>query len=144
GRLVCSGDSRGGQQLPCAACWDTRTGAKTSENSNVGLDWQGIASAGGDLLAITDYKNISHHGKLWVFLDMDGDHSVARRHLLWNLRTGEEIASWGGPFYQTDLVGRDLKSASKRTEPFVLSLSPTGKYVAEGGAGSITVYAVQP
>jgi hypothetical protein len=144
GRLVCSANSRAGKQGPDAACWDTQTGAKTAENNNVAVDWHGIASAGGDLLAITDSKYISHQGRLWVFLDMNNDYSVPQRQLLWNVRTGKEIASWGGGFYQTELWGRDLKRASKERTPFVLSLSPNGRYVAEGGSGSVSVHAVRP
>jgi hypothetical protein len=144
GSLVCSGNSRAGKQGPDAACWDTRTGAKTAENNNVAVDWHGIASAGGDLLAITDSKYISHQGKLWVFLDMNNDYSVPQRQLLWNVRTGKEITSWGGEFYQTELWGKDLLQASKERTPLVLSLSPTGRYVAQGGAGSVSVHAVQP
>jgi hypothetical protein len=150
GRLVCSANSRTGKQGPAAACWDTGTGAKVVENDKVAVDWQGIAGAGGDLLAITDSKYVSHQGKLWVFLDMNDDYSVPQRRLLWNIRTGKEVASWGelsmpwGGLQQKELWGRDLRDLSTITTPFVLSLSPTGKYVAEGGSGSVTVYSVQP
>ncbi len=150
GRLVCSANSRQGQQGPDVACWDTSTGAKIVENDKVAVDSQGIAGAGGDLLAITDSKYVSHQGKLWVFLDMNNDYSVPQRRLLWNTRTGKELASWGeltmpwGGFQQKELWGRDLKDAITRTTPFVLSLSPNGKYVAEGGSGSVSVYSVQP
>ena len=150
GRLACSGNSRPGKLGADPACWDTRTGAKTVEIDKVAVDWQGIASAGGDLLAITDSKYVSHQGKVWVFLDMNNDYSVPQRRLLWNVRTGKEIASWGeltmpwGGFQQKELWGRDLKEATTMTTPFVLSLSPTGKYVAEGGSASVSVYSVQP
>lgn len=150
GKLVCSANSRAGKQAPDAACWDIRTGAKIAENDKVAVDWEGIAGAGGDLLAITDSKYISHQGKLWVFLDMNNDYSVPQRRLLWDIRTGKEIASWGeltmpwGGLQQKELWGRDLKDASTITTPFVLSLSPTGKYVAEGGSASVSVYSVQP
>jgi hypothetical protein len=150
GRLVCSGNLHAEKLGADPACWDTRTGAKTVEIDKVAVDWQGIASAGGDLLAITDSKYVSHQGKVWVFLDMNNDYSVPQRRLLWNVRTGKEIASWGeltmpwGGFQQKELWGRDLKEATTMTTPFVLSLSPTGKYVAEGGSGSVSVYSVQP
>ena len=150
GKLACSANPRAGKRGPDAACWDTRTGAKTVENEAVAVDWQGIAGAGGDLLALTDSKYVSHQGKIWVFLDMDNDYSVPQRQLLWNLRTRREAASWGelsmpwGGFQQKELWGRDLKGATTITSPFVLSLSPTGKYVAEGGSGSVSIYSVHP
>ena len=150
GRLVCSANSRQGKQGPDVACWDTATGVKAVEVDKVAVDWQGIAGAGGDLLAITDSKYVSHQGKLWVFLDMNNDYSVPQRRLLWNIRTGKELASWGeltmpwGGFQQKELWGRDLKDAITTTTPFVFSLSPNGKYVAEGGSGSVSVYSIQP
>jgi hypothetical protein len=144
GGSICTANSREGKQGPDAACWDTQTGAITAENHKVGVDWNGIASAGGDLLAITDSKYISHQGKLWVFLDMNDDYSVPQRKLLWNVRTGKEIASWSASLYQTELWGSDLQRASKERTPFVLSLSPSGRYVAEGGCSSVSVHAVQP
>jgi hypothetical protein len=150
GRLVCSASPRAGKKGPGVACWDTTTGAKASENDIVAVDRRGIASAGGDLLAITDSKYVSHRGKFWAFLDMNDDYSVPQRQLLWNVRTGKEVASWGelsmpwGAFQQKELWGRDLKEATTMTTPFVLSLSPTGKYVAEGGSGSVSAYSIQP
>jgi hypothetical protein len=150
GRLVCSASPRTGKLGADVACWNTQSGAKTAENDPVAVDSQGIASTGGDLLAITDSKYVSHQGKFWVFLDMNDDYSVPQRRLLWNFRTRKEIASWGeltmpwGGFQQKELWGRDLKGATTITTPFVLSLSPTGKYVAEGGSGSVSVYSVQP
>ena len=127
------------------ACWDTQTGAKTAENERVAVDWQGIESAGGSLLAITDYKYVSHQGKLWVFLDMNNDYSVPQRRLIWNIRTGKELTSWGvDELQQTELWGKDYNKAQKIRTKFVLSLSPTGKYIAEGGSGLVSVYAVQP
>ncbi len=150
GRLACSASPRTGKLGADAACWNTQTAVKTVEIDKVAVDRQGIASTGGDLLAITDSKYVSHQGKFWVFLDMNDDYSVPQRRLLWNIRTGIEIASWGevtmpwGGFQQKELWGRDLKDAITRTTPFVLSLSPTGKYVAEGGSGSVSAYSVRP
>jgi hypothetical protein len=145
GRLVCSANPREGKRGPDGACWDAPTGAKAAENDKVSLDWQGMESTGGDLLAITDYKYISHQGELWVILDMNSDYSVPQRQLIWNVRTGKEVASWGfGGLQQKELWGKDLNSARTIRTRFVLSLSPTGKYVAEGGAGSVSAYALEP
>jgi hypothetical protein len=58
GRFFCGSKHLEGKPLPDAACWDTQTGARTAENDKVGVELQGIESAGGDLLAITDYKYV--------------------------------------------------------------------------------------
>jgi hypothetical protein len=145
GNLVCSGNLREGRPLPDVACWDTQTGAKTAENDKVGVDLVGgIESAGGDLLAITDYKYISLPWKsLWEFLDLGSEAVVPRRRLIWDVRTGKERADWG-VLQQKELWGKDLNGARMVKTNFVVSLSPTGKYLAEGGSGSVSVYAVQP
>jgi hypothetical protein len=146
GRLFCGSKHLEGKPLPDAACWDTQTGAKTAENEKVGVELQSIESAGGDLLAITDDKYVSLPFKgLWEFLDMGSSYTVPRRRLIWNVRTGKEVASWGlDDRQQKRLLGapKDAPPITIKTK-FVLSLSPTGKYLAEGGSGSVSAYAVQ-
>ena len=146
GKLVCGANSRGGKQAPDAACWDTKTGAKIAENDKVSVGQNGVASAGGDLSAITDSKFVWRQGKVWQFLDMNDDKQTPRRQLLWNVQTGKEVSSWGnvGRLKQRQLWGRDPKNLSIVETEAVLSLSPSGKYMAEGGSGLVSVYAVQP
>jgi hypothetical protein len=134
-----------GEGAACAFPKESEFGG-FAENDKVAVDQCGIASSGGDLLAITDSKYVSHHGKFWEFLDMENEYSVPQRQLIWNVRTGKEIASWVGVggFDQTELWGRDLNRASKIRTPLILSLSRKGRYVAEGGSGSVSVHAVQP
>jgi len=144
GRLLCAAMRRMSKPpLPDLACWDTQTGAKTVENQEVALDmWGPALSAGGNLLAMTDYKYVSRDGSFWQVLDMSS-YWVPKRSLIWNVRTGKEVASWGA-HQQKEILGSDLNSARTKKTDFVLSLSPTGKYVAEGGSGSVSVFAVQP
>jgi len=144
GRLLCGANHREGRPpLPYVACWDTQTGAKTVENQGVALNmWGPLFSAGGNLLAMTDYRYISREGSFWQILDISS-YWVPKRELIWNARTGKEVASWGAR-QQEELRGRDFKSAQTRKTNFVLSLSPNGKYVAEGGSGSVSLYAVRP
>ena len=145
GRLVCTGNPRQDKLGPDVACWDVQTGSRTAENDRVAVDRHGINGTGGGLLAITDYKFISHQGTLWVFLDLNNDYTVPQRHLIWDISTGAEVTSWGrfGKFFQTELWGRYLERAEKISTPTVISLSPTGKYVAEGGSGSVSVHLLE-
>jgi hypothetical protein len=102
------------------------------------------SSAGGDLLTVTDSKYVALPWKsLLEFLDMGTEYVAPRRQLIWNVRTGKEIASWGVN-RQDELVGGELKNARTIKTNFVVSLSPNGKYLAEGGGGSVAVYTVQP
>jgi hypothetical protein len=128
GRLFCSGFGKEPDQSH-VECRDTQTGSIIATNPNVVL-WAGsIHSSGGGLLAITDYNITDRTATLWKLLDAGGRFIVPRRRLIWNIRTGKEIASWTGQTIQPS---------------FVLTLSPNGKYTAEGGLGSVWVYALQP
>jgi hypothetical protein len=119
-----------------------------SHNDKVGVYLGSVESAGGALLAFTDYKTVVREGKFWQFLDMDGVGYTPRRRIIWDTRSGREIASWGGfstgALHQEQLWGKDLHHARTIKSNPVLSLSPTGKYVAEGGSGSVSAYAIQP
>jgi hypothetical protein len=145
GKAVCTGFYPEGRREPDAACWDTKTGTKISENDHVSLDAIGIDGSGGDLLTIADHKFTYRQGKFWVFLDMNSDYSTAKRRLIWNFRTGHVVASWGPDgLYQSELWGSDQAKARKMRSRFVLSLSLAGKYLAEAGPGSVSLYSIRP
>jgi len=147
GSLVCSANHREGKRDPDVACWDTQTGAKTAENDKVTVNKWAVQSTGGDLLALTDYKYTWHHSWLKDLLQIDYSMvtSAPRRQLIWNVRTGKEAASWGMEGLQQELLwGTDPRNPRTIKTDFVLSLSPTGRYFAEGGSGSVSAYAVQP
>jgi hypothetical protein len=99
---------------------------------------------------MTAYKISTSGGKLAVFFDVDSSTAIPLRQLIWNVRTRKEVSSWGaaslpfGGYQQKELYGKDPKNVSKGTTDFVLSLSPAGKYFAEGDSGSISLYAIQP
>ena len=141
GRLICGGSRRKEKPLPDLACWDTQKGVRTAGNDKIAVAQQSMESSGGDLLAVTDYKFVPH--PILQYLDLGGDDVVPRRRLIWNVRTGEEVASWG-VLQQRELWGEDKEHTSTHSSYFVVSLSPTGKYIAEGGSGSVSIYAVQP
>jgi hypothetical protein len=144
GKAFCTSFLPDGRKEPDLVCLDTKTGTKIAENDKVTLDDPAFdGGGGGELLTITDYKYTYHEGKIWTFLDLDSTYSTAKRHLIWNFRTGREIASWGAP-YQTELWGKDQSSAQKIRQLFAVSMSATGKYLAEAGVGSVSLYSVQP
>jgi hypothetical protein len=149
GRLFCGGyRGRNPGADVNVACWDTQSGAMISHNDKVGVYLGSVESAGGVMLAITDYRTVVREGKFWQFLDMDGVGYTPRRRIIWDARSGRELASWGGfatgALHQEQLWGKDLQHARTIKSNPVLSLSPTGKYIAEGGSGSVSAYAVQP
>ncbi|MGD0773133.1 MAG: WD40 repeat domain-containing protein [Candidatus Solibacter sp.] len=132
GRMLCSGYGSSKQPYRGAnvGCWDTQSGAITARNTNVTV-WGGdsIRSSCGGLLAITDYDITIRTGRLWHVLDMGGETVTPRRRVIWDARTGKEIASWTRP---------TIKPYS------AVALSQNGKYYAEGDSGSLSVYSLQP
>ena len=129
GRLFCGGYDSGDElHRTNIQCRDTQSGSIVATNTNVVL-WNGsIHSSGGRLLAITDYSVTERNGKVWQLSHAGGEFITPRRRLIWNIRTGKEIASW--------------KSRTMKPN-FILALSPNAKYAAEGGSGSVQVYALQ-
>jgi WD40 repeat protein len=133
-RAVCTG-TEGKSKGTSLACWDIGTGQKVNGNPSVVLDIASIASTGGELVAMTDHKIIDHEGKIWVYLDMDGTYLRPKRQVVWNLRTGKEVASWHAQIQKFEINPGEI-----REQQFLLALSPSGKYLAEGGSGSVTLY----
>jgi hypothetical protein len=116
GRLLCGGyRGRNSGVDVNVGCWDTESGAMISHNDKVGVYLGSVESAGGALLAITDYRTVMREGKFWQFLDMDGVGYRPRRRIIWDTRSGREIASWGGfstgALHQEQLWGKDLQHA---------------------------------
>jgi hypothetical protein len=140
---VCSGLQRPTPNGPFAACWDTQTGELATKDPKLGVDFLAMQSAGGHLVALTQYKWTFHDGPFWVFFDMSNDYAVPRHHVLWNVDTGQQVASWA-ELHQTVLLPRPRENARVGRCPFVLSLSPSARYFAEGGSGTVTLYSLTP
>jgi len=130
GRMLCSGygSSKEPYRGDHIGCWDTQSGAITARDTNVTLG-DNLIREGGGLLAITDYDITIRTGRLWHALDMGGITILPRRRVIWDARTGKEIASWTRP---------TIKAHS------ATALSQNGRYYAEGDSGSLSVYSLQP
>jgi hypothetical protein len=140
---VCSALQLPNPKNPFAACWNTQTGEIAAQAPQLGVDRLAIQSAGGNLVALTQYKWTFHDGPIWVFFDMNGQHAVSRHHVLWNVETGQRFASWD-ELHQTELLGKTRENARAVRSPFVLSLSRTARYFAEGGSRTVTLYSIAP
>jgi len=119
------------------ACWSTETGEKIADDPKLTrTDREAFAGSGGALLAVTVSHWACLNGKFWQYLDMDGCASRPTRRVLWNVETGQEALSW--PVLNQQYSIRN----EKRSDPFGLAISATGKYLAEGGAGRVQLYSV--
>jgi hypothetical protein len=61
-----------------------------------------------------------------------------KRRVVWDFGTGKQLASWR-PRSQTVFLG-----AYRQSLPYEFAISPDGEYVIEGGAGTLTLYKIEP
>jgi hypothetical protein len=76
--------------------------------------------------------------------DLQWEVGSLKRRVVWDFGTGKEVVSWR-PKSQTALVtlpkGVD---AHERSVPYQFAISPDGEYVVEGGAGTVSLYRIEP
>lgn len=132
GRAICSGrqaDNTG--KLP-VACWDVDTGIEIAETSAINTGTPIAASVQMTRIVASDYRRVpipfSHEVK-----------EVLKRRVVWDFRTGKELASW-----HPELQSYDIGMKPVDREWFAFTISPDGQYVAEGGDGVLRVYKIEP
>jgi len=141
-RLICAGQRNDKGFANHATCWDIRTGETAVEARGVtfGGSWPSFDAAGGDLIASTVYQVNCHLGKFWEFIDEAGCGEPYKRLAIWNARDGRELFSLSPP---EQLAGWKRGDGSQVTEPSAFTISPSHKFVAEGGSGRVRIFANQ-
>jgi hypothetical protein len=139
-KTICAGEGHVNDRKAWshAACWSTSTGEKILEDTRLTrTDREAYMGVGGALLAVTVSHWACNDSKFLQALDMGGCASRPTGRVLWNIETGQQVLSW--PVREQQISIGDRKSST----PFALSLSATGKYLAEGGSGRVQLYAVR-
>jgi len=112
-------------------CWELSSRGVTQKEAPVRSGTPFSTSSRGTLIAFTNatyrYNPFTHFGA-------DG----VKDHVLWDYSTGKIVVRWK-PSMQK--VEHNLELAESEV-PWVFSLSSTGKYLAEGGAGIVKIYEV--
>ncbi len=140
--VVCAGQpsSQVDKQMH-AACWSIQTGEKTIENPDILLDPAAAETFGPvseEWVASTVYKTRCIAEKFFAALDT-GVCFTASRRILWNVRNGQEVASWSLAEQKMRMTGPAHRVVP---QPFALALSAKYKFLADGGAGLVHVYSV--
>jgi hypothetical protein len=138
-KLICSSYGvPSGKEPAHAACWSTESGARIAEDAKLTTTTQeAFAGSGGALIAVTVSHWACLNGKFWQFFDIDGCATPETHRVLWNIETGQEALSW-------PVLKQPFRILNRETSgPFALALSSTGRYLAEGGAGHVQLYAVR-
>jgi hypothetical protein len=137
GKSLCSAGGVGGfseRVKGFANCWDVDTGEKTAETHAVEGGAPMATAAKAATAIITDLR-------YQPYIIMDGGATVQRRRVVWDFKTGQEIASWR-PGLQRYLMQLGKDKSDWYSSPFPFAISPNGQYVIEGGNGVMRLYEI--
>jgi hypothetical protein len=137
-RLLCGGKYRGYRRPVVFSCWNVETGDQTVQLDDLGMWPSSPFSVGGTRVAMDDF-NISvcpacearDHGPL---------NAVFRRRVIWDFATNQQLAAWDPDMQAV----QETWERTPRQIRYRFSLSPDGRYLAEGGAGTVRIYDIVP
>jgi len=132
GKAVCATDGTGRQGV--AHCWDVNGDHEIAKTSS-GNPHDPMAAALRARRVV-----LSAYGWKIDFERWQTEVAALEKHVVWDFGTEKEVASWKPRFQETKVSGRH--PAIK--EPYQFAISPDGTMVAEGGAGVLTLYRVEP
>ncbi|HEV2199032.1 MAG TPA: hypothetical protein VGR73_04365 [Bryobacteraceae bacterium] len=138
GTAICRGSDVEAAERAPVICWEVDTGKKINEAPAVN---------GGDPIATALHASriiASDYGRRKVPLSSDYV-EILKRRVLWDFRTGKELASWRPRFqsWEFQLYLDPSKPLKRVSEPFRFAISPDGEYIAEGGSGEINLYKIE-
>jgi hypothetical protein len=134
GTAICGVD--GTEWHRTAACRNVDTGAELAATKG----WTNL-----DLRAASRSQRVvlSDSGRRLDFIDLVWTNGPLKRRVVWDIRTGKELLSWR-PMSQKILLGNRPYDRSPQSQPYRFAISPNGDFVVEGGAGTISLYKIQP
>jgi hypothetical protein len=88
---------------------------------------------------------ISDYAKKLDWIDLRWHSGSLRKRVVWDFHSGREIVRWQ-PKEQKVFIRQlaGVRPAIPRTQPYRFDISPDGEYIVEGGAGTISLYKIQP
>jgi hypothetical protein len=132
GRILCAGEG-GDYSAPPEIhprCMDVDTGKQIAEAANI---------MGGVAFATAEHTGrviASDHRASWNFLYHEAD-TVLKRRVVWDVKDNVEIASWKPKMQLYDVGPKPIR------RPDMFAISPDGKFIAEGGNGTLTLYKLE-
>jgi len=83
---------------------------------------------------------LSDYGRKFDFIYFRWYLGSLKNRVVWDFGTGKQLVSWR-PKSQT-VFSRD--GALGGTQPYAFDISPDGDYIVEGGAGTVSLYRIEP
>jgi hypothetical protein len=133
GKTFCAAAGGVGRVVVPVRCLDVDTGKTIAEATSVKRAWSIVTASESSRVVIAQYRPQpdSHPGT-----------SVIERRIVWDFRSGQEVATWRPEFQKWRFPMGELRHW--RSNPFVFAISPTGKYIAEGGNGVMRLFEIVP
>ena len=128
GRVICGG----AREIAPVRCWSVDTGKRVAEAAGVEGGSPIAVALSAPYAIASDYRSIPATLR-------ENTMEVLRRRVVWDVRTGREVASWQPPLQSYDVgidrIGREWAA---------FAMSPDGRYLAEGGDGSLRLFTIKP
>ena len=116
------------------SCADVDTGATLAESDKIKGGLPIFAADRASRIVAHDYGT----ARIPFTRGETGD--VLKRRVVWDFRTGKELASWGPDTQEWVDSGIPMRIR----EPFRVAISPDGQYIAEGGNGILRLFTIEP
>jgi hypothetical protein len=84
---------------------------------------------------------LSEYGRIPDFIEFGWALGGLKRRIVWDFGTKQEVVSWSPKSQKVPVPFRPLES---QTQPCAFDISPDGEYIVEGGAGTISLYRIEP
>lgn len=133
GKTLCAAAGGVGRYAVPVRCADVDTGNLIAEADSVKRAWSIVTASESSRVIIAQYRPEPDNRPTTSVLD---------RRIVWDFRTGRQIAIWRPEIQKWRFPIGTIKHW--RNNPFVFAISPTGKYIAEGGNGVLRLYEVEP
>jgi hypothetical protein len=133
GKVVCAAAGGVGRNVVPVRCVDVDTGKVIAEATGVKRAWSITTASESSRVVIAQYRREPENKPTTL---------VVERRIVWDFRTGRQIVAWRPEFQKWRFPIGEIKHW--RSNPFVFAISPTGRYIAEGGNGVLRLYEIEP
>jgi WD40 repeat protein len=131
GKAVCG--ITGPEWQQSASCFDVDTGKQLATSRRL-TELDIAAALHAPRVVLTDY------GRAFDFIDFRWTLGSIKNRIVWDFGTGKELVSWH-PRSQSVIVAGPTRRVGR---PYVFDISPDGDYIVEGGAGTVSLYRIEP
>jgi hypothetical protein len=132
GKSVCAVGGYGRGSLH-AQCWDVASGKRIAEFNGFTGGQPAAVSTRGSRVVLT-------HIRFFRGITEEFDMKSYKNRVVWDFRTGKEVVAWA-PQTQVSETGSSHQLENP-TEWAPFAISPTGRYLAEGGNGVLRIYSL--